>query len=1098
MSRVSPRLSEKWGDQVEDPAIRHFLRTASLLYGHGNFSAAGILRRVEDLEDADTRLFLIGQWCQGNARNEDAAEVVRAALQILMQRGLYVVQVRDLRELAAPLPFLSDLEELRRLVGEFDAVRASIELAAFEEDTALRLLLARAEMRYDSAAARDRLDDIYIATLDHQDIAVRAACLGRFVAALKEIDPGGELEEASKLHSIARDDLKQAFEELLSCTSEHYEATRSIIRALARTQPQLALEFVPSLNTLRRRDNALVDFVGAALDVPLVQLGPNLRQVETALGQIEDTNLRDFALVEAIKRLAALAHRDQSAFPLNKVTPLLTRINTISDLESRCIACCHAWLMQHDLKREGDVSQTTIEDVLALAWDNLDAQWEKVTAGFKIAGLLGECAPALATHYIQQAEQLRSQTVIENGVCAGAYMRCLHLSVRAFCGLLPRQLDTPDDLQQIYDVIDDLPSKTDRVRLFTDWALRCFLVQRKDLCHDIVDKRITPLINQLSNLKAEYQHQAILFAAPALYVRHHETASGRIESLPIMLRDGALERICRFILTKKAPFDPIEPAPDFNFSITSEDAQEICSLLEKVDHDHIVYRYMVEIIDSATSSRTVINKAQKALLAENLENLAARKFPAQRHIRHDGFVVAAHAQLARLRVPQRDTWQRLRQQAASIANKADIAFVLGIVGNAMAYMGASEADKKSIFAQAEEVVESIPLLMDRADHYGCLMELARDDKTLRELYASKVLQIAVEVHHPKSRALQNQVIDYIHRYDPKKAAEMASQADGDPARENLRKRVEMLDFKNNLVKERLDAQAFADAKRQHCVNAAWIALGQLNSGYSRHCHHEKLNPYIEISAGGAMKDAYCILSYVIENAVSRHASTDHAREILRPLFDAMMQGTQMSLQMAQRQTRKAERVRHNAPGASGAAPGDTLIIENGERQKAVEFLSTWLSDEASGFVKICDPYLGPQDVCDILLLVQERNPDLKVKFLLGQEGFSADQLRGLRAALIDQWVRVCGQNPPDTKVALCYTRVTKKFPVHDRWWLTENGGLYLGTSFNGLGHRISNILRLCAIDAQQNERIVDSYLDGREEWYEGEALRHEAFPLDLD
>lgn len=1082
--------------RIQDPEARRFASVVSQLYGYGKFSGSRILAEAHKLPDVGAQMYLLRHWAQGNAEHPDAPQVLAAALRLLVDAGTYVSTIRDLRDLAAPLPFIADEEEVRLFVGRFDALRSTIEWAATEDDIAVQLLLAQAESKYDTHAASCRVEEIYYVVSELEDLAVKTGCLGRMVASLDDIDPTHAFEDDKKIHTSARVELEVAFDLLLRATADHHEATRGIVRALAKTQPDLALALISKLNTVTRRDQALSEFVDSAVRVLPSRL--DLRSIESALKLFDNPDSRDYSLVEAIKRLDAIVEKvlgEGGSFPFDKAAPLLDRIPAVADLQARCIGCCFGWSLLNRAGREADAPRRQkLLQVLEGAWESIDAAWHKIEIGFKIASALSEQDPELARSYVARAEEVQRSLSLDNSVCAASHLSCLFLGIRAYAGLLPRNVDSPEDLDRLMETIDDVPSHAERVRLYTDLVIRCFLQGRHATCHKLVNERLIVLLNNWADLKSEYQESMVTFAAPALYCAHRATALNRIERLPLLLRDSAYDGICQFLLKKKSPYDPFDAPSRHAYGITFEDALDICSVLDLVDFDAIIYHHITCIVDSATSSRTLITTLQKVELAESLQSIIAKKFPNARHITHQGYVVAARAQLARLRKTSRPMWDDLVQQARDIDNLADRAFVLSIVAAAMRSAGVPVPDVVPIFDEAAEVVERIPVPSDQIDHYERLARMAGEvDAASGRKYSTKVMELTNEINNPQSLETQQRMIDYWYRVDPTIASAVAAKADSDPARENLKSRLQMLELKTKIADQKLKPEEVDAALRSQWINAIWMHLGQMYANRAGACHREYARPYIELAAGGSMQDAYKIMSWVIENTVRRHSKTDQAREFLRPVFEAMLQGAELSIKMAARNAQTVERAKRNAVGSSG----NVSVIDVGERGKALDLITEWLQTSTTEYVKVCDPYLDPVAVCEILHLVREANPTLNVQILTSFEGLSAEQAKAPKDAYLEQWRRTYDQSPPETRVVIVGTRQSSKSPFHDRWWITEDSGLSTGTSFNGYGARLHLFVRLSADEAQENEQKLDEYLQMRKQQHDADRLRYEAFTLDM-
>lgn len=119
--------TERLKSRIQDPAAQQFTSVASLLYGYGKYSAEQIINEVEKLKSAGDRLFVLRQWTSGNAERDDSEQVLQHALTILVGTTEYVPTARDLRQLAAPLPFIAQSEAVQNLVVRFNGLRSTLE-----------------------------------------------------------------------------------------------------------------------------------------------------------------------------------------------------------------------------------------------------------------------------------------------------------------------------------------------------------------------------------------------------------------------------------------------------------------------------------------------------------------------------------------------------------------------------------------------------------------------------------------------------------------------------------------------------------------------------------------------------------------------------------------------------------------------------------------------------------------------------------------------------------------------------------------------------------------------------------------------------------
>ena len=148
-----------------------------------------------------------------------------------------------------------------------------------------------------------------------------------------------------------------------------------------------------------------------------------------------------------------------------------------------------------------------------------------------------------------------------------------------------------------------------------------------------------------------------------------------------------------------------------------------------------------------------------------------------------------------------------------------------------------------------------------------------------------------------------------------------------------------------------------------------------------------------------------------------------------------------------------------------------------------------------GYLKICDQFFGPDDL-EVLMILQSANPKCKVYILTSKKHHEQEGIASPDDAYQQCWRHISDQDPPETEVVIVGIDSSGKSPIHDRWWLTEGAGLWIGTSFNSLGKtQDSTIKRSSEAEAAQQASNVDQYLFDRKREYNGERLRYLSFTL---
>lgn len=145
----------------------------------------------------------------------------------------------------------------------------------------------------------------------------------------------------------------------------------------------------------------------------------------------------------------------------------------------------------------------------------------------------------------------------------------------------------------------------------------------------------------------------------------------------------------------------------------------------------------------------------------------------------------------------------------------------------------------------------------------------------------------------------------------------------------------------------------------------------------------------------------------------------------------------------------------------------------GEFEKAKTWLTNWLKKYAEDYIKIVDPYFGPEQLmffadipknCKILIV----STDIYFKEYETQER--------IKSQLEHTWKQIGKGAPPQISLILVPKSQEEQF--HDRVIISKNRGLDLGQSLNGLANKIGKITDLAYEDAKELEsKYVDDMLN---------------------
>ena len=152
--------------------------------------------------------------------------------------------------------------------------------------------------------------------------------------------------------------------------------------------------------------------------------------------------------------------------------------------------------------------------------------------------------------------------------------------------------------------------------------------------------------------------------------------------------------------------------------------------------------------------------------------------------------------------------------------------------------------------------------------------------------------------------------------------------------------------------------------------------GQLNSGRVQAREVTDTLDFIVQASSYPIELAFPMLSFVVENALVRRAHADEAKRLVRDLFEGVMASCETAAAVLCRSAGRAASVAARV----NSRDEDRFIVTAGQRDKAIDYLRTWLVRHAERQLIVCDPYFGPADL-ELLQLILSVSATLSVTIL---------------------------------------------------------------------------------------------------------------------
>lgn len=1083
--------------KIQNPKVKRFTSAASLMLGKSN--AEQVISVVEKLENQIDGLYLLRLWASEKRDRPDAYEVVDYAINLSIKLSEYTPNADDFRKLGSPLPYIEDKNQLLQLISKFDSMKGSlIKYGPSQDYVRLQLIIAQAESKYDTELAKNRILEIYLDFIDDiEDLAIRTTCLAWIYGYLHIIDPLSMFEEADNLHSLVKGDLDEYLDILLTDTADHYNVTKEILRALAKSRSNLVLDIIKNLNTQIRRDKATFDFVNNLLELPHKNIDWKL--ITDLIARISNENIRNDLFFKTIVRIGLIKLVDIS-FIKKEIISIFSMIDSITDPALRCNAygIAYSFLISNT---NGEFESLLHNYKLRLrsSWEAIDKGWLKVNFGFKTTETLSMVSIDSAKEFYSYTEDYKISIDFSEQETLKVYLLCLNLSIRTFWGLLKRDIYNKNDIEVLEIAINRIPSLGQRVELWADIACGLAVHDRMDQCKQIVFQHIKPSLNNLEKSDRSYWEEVILLVAPSLFLADKFTGEEDVLKLCNNSKDVAISNICDFIFKKTLLSDPYEYSSGNGFKITYSDALDIVHLLSHLSTDWIIYRHINLLADTFCSqqSKDKFTREQKTDILLRLEKIVNEKLPDENNINHQGYKIIAQAQIYRMKAQSISEieWQKLIDEAKKVNNKSDQVYILGVLSSVLPKK--FRDIKKKLLEDASSLVNQIPATIERVKRLETLSRFYFDfDRDLSKDLLDLGMKFALKNDSSESYSIQRRIVDLAYtKFGPDFAKSIASIADDDPARIKAK-----LDFSEQLETKRIkqeiiDGKTISDdAELLKNPSLFWEILALLNADQIRTYHLENTRKYVILASKFPMDKAYPILSWVIQNAVKRFEDTNQASNTIKNIFNSLIMVVELAYHLSKR---SSEQLRKSKMQKRKADYDKTKIFKSGERDLVLQFIRNWMEDQVKDYLKICDPYFGLSDL-ELVSILQEIIPTCKISILTSrkhqyQENLSVPWEDTYRS----YWKQsISARTPPNTEIVIAGSESGGDLPIHDRWLITDGGGLRIGTSLGSLGVKKESEISILSEDELESvESLIDRYLSKNIREYDHDRLLYTIFTL---
>lgn len=1022
-------------------------------------------------EEAGIALIFAKRWLQGNRGNSESYKVVDTALDLLLADNSTTPQIHDLRELADALPSIKDEVQADLLTNRiFTQFRALGHHGISAESVRLRMQVFCVKYRKASKDTELDLIELFVEIQGLPDISARATCWAWMLHGLTFFSNHSTLENNTELNKLVSQELENTISQLLNSAADHFSASKNAIIAIARRDARKAFVLVSSLNTEVSRNKGYTALI-RSLEHSHESEYP---VIVDALRAISTPELRSEAIVDTL--MSIRARYAGKRLDGQKIVIAQNLLETWKEVELASFKFQAATVaLISAIESNSQVQAEQINSQMKDIWESTITDGVRIQLGHLAASELADTDSTLAKEWMNKAQTLSIESNQATDGISEALHSTLHLCTRLFPSIHPvgKPLAGDETFSRFAHLASEITSIQLRIQLWTSLAVRMYFCGDIAAAKYICDHFVSNVLDCEFSSNAALHTRLIVNAAPILYLTHANSAIARIEKLPATLdRDRARSNIITTLLQRTHHSDQFNSSKPNEFTLEPTICTDILQIIKDIHCDSIIHGVVEDFCRSLVAKVNLVKLRRNFVIdiLKSLENAIKPNLPDANNIRHEGFLIACEATILRARIDIQNNnsslpWDSLYARARGINNVADRVVVTAMVWVKSKCKAGGRID--DWLSDIKSDMPIIPSALDRMDRYEWIAKIVEPrDGAAARAFLREGLKVSTYVPH-NSDVIKNkrQLLDFAFAIDSALANELVEKFDTDEASKAMHsRRFKAIDMRKDLASkpDEIDLSSLPDHK---LIEICTDNLGSLAAHRINARPLVEFRPLICRAMNIPVRDARPIWELIVENTVKKLGAHSQNHEISLSIFRSVFRAAELSHALI-------EKAKATTNFGSEALRG---TVGAGERDLFLTQMAQWAATQDGEYIYISDPYFSPADL-DFLRTLSEAAPNAKFKIATSKETMRAKKIDSPEDGFYDHWKSHFDMNPPEVEIAVVGFGQEGKHPIHDRWIMSNHGGMRLGTSIGSLGlARISELSEIDPLDLPEKLEQVSTY-----------------------
>jgi hypothetical protein len=1076
---------------LNNPSVKKINRAISFLVG--NYSAEKVLEDVAKIQEQEEKLKLLRLWLANAKGNEEKIEqVIDVALnELIASISVTSITIEVLTELSSQLPYVRDNEARKRLYDRFKIIdKDLLTLGLAKNKYTYELNIFHTEYFINREKAISTISKIINEIESLDDLLIKIESFSEIFSKLSIIN--NPIFE-SKIDFV-NDQIISLSELLYNKTASQFKISQQFLKSIGKVNPRLALKIINGMNNIARRERSRLLVLEAYLNNNLRYVNIDfLKEIEDAF---EQKSSRETLCIEVLER-----YSEAKSLHFKVILLLLyfyEQLQQISNLNVRIRALIFAYKIVIKNQEWKSKLEKKIESQIYNAWKGLEADWQRIDMGFTLCYELSKHCPEFSRKLFEETESLKKESWIDSKLVAVTYINSVRLVIKAYYGLLASSTNLADDYRILEDLIARVPSEIEKLLLWTEVGFGAYQMENDEVLKKVTNEHIVLILHDLMERKTDIEEA--LDAFTLVHLSNEGLVMRYLSKIDLEIKEAALISICNYYITKRNPFE-LYDQNIVKYQATFSDLTKAVSILHMISTDNDIY-YLLNHICKAISANEELAKAQISTLTSELSEIINTSFPDTKNITHEGFKIIAELQLSKISKPNDYNTYNLNliNRSEGLPNLSDSIFVKSILLEEISFtkMNNGQQCEKKLY---EDITKSLNDLSVHYEFVQRVIDISESmygyDKNAWKKFVSKAFSLSTTLKDGSdSYSSQRNLIDSMYRLDSSFAKELIKQVDKENQKGKINKMLhkhyetlEMADkIKNNKTLEQRERE-----NSKGLVRSVLIALKSLNSERVGSKKLSEISNYLILGNKLPLREVYPVYAYYMNNCARTYKSVKDGSlaSLHRDNFKESVTATNLIQILSQKKKVSEKSYRRffideefltNKP------------IRPKTREIAFNFVKSWLKDEAEDFLIIADPYFKKEDL-EIIKIIKETRGNVEIDILGPINGLHEN----VETSYKEYWKKISDEEPPFVNITFCGMQLGSSFktPFHDRWIISKNGGLRLGTSISSLG--LSKESEISVMKPNEALRIhqdtLYEYITRRKRELDGKRIHYKSFTL---